>query len=162
MATGRGRTTAGRPHAATPLTPPPRTTTPASPTPPRTTAAITLTLLTATLLTGCATPTPRAAPTPGATSTPETTPAPTPPADLCARLISHWSRELLATDTYGDYQSMGLSNGQYAILMDVVDAARTELTRQGRAAAEKLLDRLADERCAARYRDGNPTSGPWS
>ncbi|MFE4668639.1 hypothetical protein ACFRI7_23330 [Streptomyces sp. NPDC056716] len=158
MATGRGRTTADRPHAAAPPAPPPRATPPAGPTPPRRTTAITLTLLTATLLTGCATP----APTPGVTSTPETTPAPTPPADLCARLISHWSRELLTTDTYGDYQSMGLSNGQYAILMDVVDAARAELERQGRAAAEALLDRLADERCAARYRDGNPTSGPWS
>ncbi|MCE0444531.1 hypothetical protein LT493_01245 [Streptomyces tricolor] len=37
-------------------------------------------------------------------------------ADLCARLVSSWSRAVLDGDTYGDYQSMGLSHGQYEIL----------------------------------------------
>ncbi|MFI6337561.1 hypothetical protein [Streptomyces sp. NPDC050535] len=87
--------------------------------------------------------------------------ASTPPEDLCARLVSHWSREALGQDTYGDYQSMGLSNGQYEILMKVVDAARAERKRQGPEAAEQLIDRGSRDLCAERYRDGTPSGGPW-
>ncbi|MBG0856127.1 hypothetical protein I2W78_30830 [Streptomyces spinoverrucosus] len=119
-------------------------------------AALGLALLTGALLTGCAGPAPRqpasASPSPHAT----------PPAEVCARIVAYWSRKVLDGDTYGDYQSMGLSNGQYEILRDVVDAARAERTRQGPAAAEQLIDRQARERCTERYRDGGPTGGPWS
>ncbi|MHA5053497.1 hypothetical protein [Streptomyces sp. SD15] len=87
--------------------------------------------------------------------------ASTPPEDLCARLVSYWSREALDQDSYGDYQSMGLSNGQYEILMKVVDAARAEEKRKGAEAAEQLIDRRARELCAERYRDGAPSGGPW-
>ena len=83
------------------------------------------------------------------------------PEDLCARLVAHWSREALDQDTYGDYQSMGLSNGQYEILMKVVDAARVEQKRRNTQAAEQLIDRRAHELCAERYRDGTPSGGPW-
>ncbi|MEU9183432.1 hypothetical protein AB0D14_02465 [Streptomyces sp. NPDC048484] len=82
--------------------------------------------------------------------------------DLCARIVAHWSRKVLDNDTYGDYQSMGLSNGQYDILRDVVDAARTEKKREGEQAAVRLIDRTARERCEKRYRDGGPSAGPWS
>ncbi|MEV7285830.1 hypothetical protein AB0O01_14890 [Streptomyces sp. NPDC093252] len=142
MATGRGGATAGRRRAALAL-------------------ALIAPLA---LLTACASPTSSSAPspTPTASASPSPTPAPTPPAALCARLISHWSRELLDTTAYGDYQSMGLSNGQYAILRDVVDAARSALKREGPVAAEELIDGEAEQRCAARYRDGAPTEGPWS
>jgi hypothetical protein len=69
---------------------------------------------------------------------------------------------VLDSDTYGDYQSMGLSNGQYEILRDVVDAARVERKRNGPDSAGQLIDRQAHSRCTDRYRDGNPTGGPWS
>ncbi|MFJ4470460.1 hypothetical protein ACIP2X_23705 [Streptomyces sp. NPDC089424] len=115
-------------------------------------------LLTGALLTGCAGPASGSPAVPPAAASPRTTP----PAEVCARIITHWSREVLDDGTYGDYQSMGLSNGQYEILRDVVDAARAERRRQGRAAAEQLIGRQARERCAERYRDGIPTAGPWS
>jgi hypothetical protein len=57
---------------------------------------------------------------------------------------------------------MGLSNRQYEILLDVVDAARAEQRRAGGRAAGELIDRTARERCAERYRNGSPTEGPWS
>ncbi|MFJ5259003.1 hypothetical protein ACIQAC_00820 [Streptomyces sp. NPDC088387] len=119
-----------------------------------------LVLAACALLTGCADPQPRAAPSAADTVTPA--PHTTPPAEVCARIIGHWSRKVLDDNTYGDYQSMGLSNGQYEILMNVVDAARAEQRRAGRASAEQLIDRQADERCTERYRDGNPSAGPWS
>ncbi|MFF3486173.1 hypothetical protein ACFYXC_23255 [Streptomyces sp. NPDC002701] len=86
----------------------------------------------------------------------------TPPEVLCARVVAYWSREVLDGDTYGDYQSMGLSNRQYEILKAVVDTARTEREREGAQAAERLIDRVARDRCEERYRDGNPSEGPWS
>ncbi|MFE9766430.1 hypothetical protein ACFYPC_18185 [Streptomyces sp. NPDC005808] len=100
--------------------------------------------------------------TAGETRTP-TTPSPssTPPQDLCTQLVAHWSREALDQNTYGDYQSMGLSNGQYEILRKVVDAARAEEKREGEEAAEQLIDRQARELCEQRYRDGTPSGGPW-
>ncbi|MEU1016392.1 hypothetical protein [Streptomyces sp. NPDC005898] len=100
-------------------------------------------------------------PSPGATS----------PAALCTALVTEWARQLYAADGsggpsgsggYGDYQSMGLSNGQYAILRDVLDAARAERRRQSAAAGRKLIDRQARKRCAERHRDGGPSGGPWT
>ncbi|WP_190078713.1 hypothetical protein [Streptomyces daghestanicus] len=84
------------------------------------------------------------------------------PGDLCTRVVAPWVRELLAGgDTYGDYQSMGLSNRQYDVLREVVDAARAVRDERGDDAAVRSADRLARERCAARYRDGGPSEGPW-
>lgn len=88
-------------------------------------------------------------------------PSATPPAQLCAQIIGYWSRRTLTGDTYGDYQSMGLSDGQYEILRRVVDAARAERERAGAAAADRLIDRRARELCEKRYRNGEPTGGPW-
>ncbi|MEU2286781.1 hypothetical protein ABZ614_33455 [Streptomyces sp. NPDC013178] len=85
----------------------------------------------------------------------------TPPEDLCTRIVAHWSREVLNSETYGDYQSMGLSNGQYEILRSVVDAARAEHRRQGAEAADELIDREARAGCVAWYRSGGPGKGPW-
>ncbi|MDQ1030100.1 hypothetical protein QF035_007682 [Streptomyces umbrinus] len=122
-----------------------------------------LVLLTGAVATGCGESGPQgqAAGTRAASGAPSSPPA-TPPEDLCARIVAHWSQEVLDSDTYGDYQSMGLSNGQYEILMEVVDAARAEKRRSGGQAARELIDRDARERCTKRYRDGNPTGGPWS
>ncbi len=88
-------------------------------------------------------------------------PQATPPEELCARIVAHWSRKALDGETYGDYQSMGLSTGQYEIVRKIVDAARFEQERAGAQAAERLIDRRAREDCDNRYRDGAPTGGPW-
>ncbi|WP_371581013.1 hypothetical protein [Streptomyces sp. NBC_01314] len=88
-------------------------------------------------------------------------PSATPPEELCAKLVAHWSRQTVDGDTYGDYQSMGLSNGQYDILRKVVDAARAEKKRAGSAAAERLIDRRARADCREWYRSGGPGEGPW-
>ncbi|MEU6588757.1 hypothetical protein ABZ923_05920 [Streptomyces sp. NPDC046881] len=121
--------------------------------------------------TGCAGPSgsphsPAAAtPGPGSAAASPRTPAPARPtsdAELCARLITHWAHEVLDGDSYGDYQSMGLSHGQYEILRDVVDAARTLKHRQGAAAADQLIGRQARAACTERYRHGTPSGGPWT
>ncbi|MFG2608144.1 hypothetical protein ACGFT2_32040 [Streptomyces sp. NPDC048514] len=105
---------------------------------------------------------------PAHTPDPGTPAAGTPPAaspvadaDLCTRLVAHWAREVLDSGTYGDYQSMGLSNGQYEILRGVVDAARGVRRRQGIARAEELIARQARAACTERYRHGAPSGGPW-
>ncbi|QHA09570.1 hypothetical protein GQF42_12935 [Streptomyces broussonetiae] len=99
---------------------------------------------------------------------PDPPPAPSPyaassasAADLCTRLVAHWSREVLDGTTYGDYQSMGLSNGEYEILRDVVNAARSMKRRQGAGGAGELIDRQARSACAERYRYGAPSESPW-
>ncbi|MFJ8488276.1 hypothetical protein ACIRBZ_07790 [Streptomyces sp. NPDC094038] len=119
------------------------------------------------LLTGCGDPgapdRDSASPAPSAPSAapPSASPSPASAAGLCASIVAHWSREVLDSDTYGDYQSMGLSNGQYEILRTVVDAARAVERGQGAAAAHRLIDRRSRAACAGRYRDGTPTGGPW-
>ncbi|GAB7107699.1 hypothetical protein JCM4814A_60130 [Streptomyces phaeofaciens JCM 4814] len=111
-------------------------------------------LLAGVLATGCAGGN-------GAAEAPSPSPATTPPEVLCTRLVTHWAREVLDSGTYGDYQSMGLSNGQYEILRGVVDAARAEKKRQGADAADELIGREAHEGCVEWYRSGGPGEGPW-
>lgn len=95
----------------------------------------------------------------GATVSPSA--AATPPEELCTKVVAYWSRKTLDGDTYGDYQSMGLSNGQYEILRKVVDAARVAQKRAGTEAAERLIDRRARAGCEEWYREGGPSNGPW-
>ncbi len=66
-----------------------------------------------------------------------------------------------ASSSPGDYQSMGLSNGQYEILRSVVDEARVEHKRRGADAADELIRREARTGCAAWYRSGGPGAGAW-
>ncbi|MFD9005990.1 hypothetical protein ACFV0T_34440 [Streptomyces sp. NPDC059582] len=127
-----------------------------------------LALLTGTLTTGCGGPgdasgTADASRTgdTGRTGSASGSPSPTPPEELCTRIVAHWAREVLDSPTYGDYQSMGLSNGQYEILRTVVNAARTEKKRQGADAADELIDRETRTGCADWYRSGGPGKGPW-
>ncbi|MGY3789103.1 hypothetical protein [Streptomyces antibioticus] len=91
----------------------------------------------------------------------QNSPSPTPPEALCTRLVVHWAREILGSGTYGDYQSMGLSNGQYEILRSVVDEARVEHKRREADAADELIRREARTGCAAWYRSGGPGAGAW-
>ncbi|MBD9725616.1 hypothetical protein [Streptomyces caniscabiei] len=126
-------------------------------------AALGPALLIGVLVTGCAGATdPDGAASPSTTARGGGSPSPTPPEELCARLVSHWSLEVLDGDTYGDYQSMGLSNGQYDILRDVVDEARAEKRRAGATAARRLIERRARTGCEEWYRSGGPGEGPWS
>ncbi|MET8895410.1 Tat pathway signal sequence domain protein [Streptomyces albogriseolus] len=70
--------------------------------------------------------------------------------DLCVSIVSLWSREVLDGRGYGDYRSMGLSGGQYDILREVVDAARTA-RRQGKGTqyVGTLTERQAREGCVS-------------
>ncbi|NEY35827.1 hypothetical protein GTU99_27325 [Streptomyces sp. PRKS01-65] len=115
------------------------------------------------LAAACASP---GAPGGPVTASPRQTGAPGPASpvlsdrELCVRLVSHWARETLEGDTYGDYQSMGLSGGQYEIVLAIVATARDTAGRQGPRAAHELIDRQARERCAARYGDDGPGGRP--
>lgn len=122
-------------------------------------------LLAGSTVTGCGAtgsgPSGRASPA-GADGGRTTSPSPrvTSDEDLCTKLVGHWARQVLNGRTYGDYQSMGLSGGQYDILREVVDSARTA-ERQGTADLGQLIDREAREGCAEWYRAGGPGKGPW-
>jgi hypothetical protein len=130
--------------------------------PPRTVPARTPALGTPTAGTPTAGSPTAASPTAGSPKAASPTIAsPTSDVDLCTTLVAHWSHEVLGSGTYGDYQSMGLSNGQYEILRSVVDAARDVKRRQGTATAEELIDRQARRACTERYRHGAPGGGPW-
>ncbi|GAA2641888.1 hypothetical protein [Streptomyces vastus] len=121
-----------------------------------------LALLTGGLITGCGQDGSKdGAGTRDAARTGADSPSATPPEDLCTRIVTYWSREVLGEATYGDYQSMGLSNGQYEILMKVVEAARAEKKSKGTPAADRLIDREARAGCEDLYRDGTPSGGPW-
>ncbi|MFE7777343.1 hypothetical protein ACFU5O_26310 [Streptomyces sp. NPDC057445] len=120
--------------------------------------SLTLAAALTTTSAGCADP------HPGETPRPAPSPRTTSPQDLCTRIVSRWGHQLLAggDSGYGDYQSMGLSDAQYEILRDTLDAARAERKRHnGTAGAAKLINRQARERCAEHYRDGVPGDGPW-
>ncbi|CAM5346824.1 hypothetical protein SALBM217S_01629 [Streptomyces griseoloalbus] len=123
-----------------------------------------LAVLTATLtLAGCTTHNSRPAHDASSASPDSPSPQVTSDIDLCVSIVVHWSREVLDGRGYGDYQSMGMSGGQYDILREVVDAGRAAL-RKGTTTPDTvgaLMERQARERCAARYRDGRPTEGPW-
>jgi hypothetical protein len=97
----------------------------------------------------------------GPTGTSRPSPAPASDAELCVRVVAHWSREVLDGGTYGDYQSMGLSNRQYDILREVVDAARPVRRAQGDRAAHELIDRRTRTRCAEHHGDGGADKDPW-
>lgn len=125
-------------------------------------ASLLAALATVLLAAGCG---PSGRPGAPAPSLPPPAPAPSPaataPKDVCARVVAHRAREVLDGTAYGDYQSMGLSNGQYDILRDAVAAARPVRERQGTAAAHDVIDRHVGEACAARHRTGGPDEGAW-
>ncbi|MET9014827.1 hypothetical protein ABZX74_28530 [Streptomyces olivaceoviridis] len=97
-----------------------------------------------------------------APATASASPHPVSDADLCTRPVAYWARRTLADDTCGDYQSMGLSHGRYRILLDVVAAKRPVLQRQGTDGVRRLIHRQVCTACAARYRRGTASTGPWT
>lgn len=101
-------------------------------------------------------------PASSAASTPSGPGRPLSGADLCVSAVEYWARAMLAgAEPYGDYQSMGLSNRQYDILREVVEAARATRRDRGTEAAEELIGRRTRRACAEDYRDGGPSRGPW-
>ncbi|MFI1833876.1 hypothetical protein [Streptomyces olivaceoviridis] len=97
-----------------------------------------------------------------APATASASPHPVSDADLCTRPVAYRARRTLADDTCGDYQSMGLSHGRYRILLDVVAAKRPVLQRQGTDGVRRLIHRQVCTACAARYRRGTASTGPWT
>ncbi|OMI90035.1 hypothetical protein ACGH52_10520 [Streptomyces sp. BBFR25] len=127
-----------------------------------------LTLLAAVVVVGCGNSGDGPGGSPGAargasvSSPPSPSPRPLSGAELCVSAVGYWAREMLdGGEPYGDYQSMGLSNRQYDILREVVDAARARERDQGAPAADESIDRQVRRACAERYRDGGPSVGPW-
>ncbi|MFG2677998.1 hypothetical protein [Streptomyces sp. NPDC048392] len=81
---------------------------------------------------------------------------------LCVSAVGYWARETLdGRESYGDYQSMGLSDRQYGVLREVLDAARATERDRGARAAGTSIDRQVRQACAEGYRDGGPSDGPW-
>ncbi|MEE4596906.1 hypothetical protein V2J94_34325 [Streptomyces sp. DSM 41524] len=82
---------------------------------------------------------------------PRATPRATSPVRLCADLVSYWAEQDLADSQWAglDWEQKGLSNQQYEIYDDIVQAARAERKRHGTPAAKALIKRLAERRCAA-------------
>nr|WP_086705527.1 hypothetical protein [Streptomyces sp. BJ20] len=119
-------------------------------------------LVAALTATGCAAEGSRTARAPSPPPSTADTPSPkaTSDVDLCVSIVRHWSREVLDGRGYGDYQSMGMSGGQYDILREVVDAARAA-RRQGARDVDRLTERQARAGCTAWYRSGGPGEGPW-
>ncbi|MFE7761647.1 hypothetical protein [Streptomyces sp. NPDC057438] len=124
---------------------------------PRTGLVLGLAVLIGVLAAGCAAPDGAASARDGGSPSPSATPR----EEVCATIVAYWAREVLDTGTYGDYQSMGLSNGQYEILRKIVDAARAESGRTGPRAEDRLIERRARTDCAAWYRSGGPGEEPW-
>ncbi|MFJ3042411.1 hypothetical protein [Streptomyces tendae] len=124
-----------------------------------------LTLVTAVVVVGCGDSGGGAGGSAGTAhgaSAPPASPRPLSGAELCVSAVGYWAREMLdGGEPYGDYQSMGLSNRQYDILREVVDEARAAKRDQGARAAGELIDRRVRPACAAGYRDGGPSRGPW-
>ncbi|MFI8988518.1 hypothetical protein ACIG63_26510 [Streptomyces antimycoticus] len=73
------------------------------------------------------------------------------PVRLCTDLISYWAEQDLAGSRWAglDWEQKGLSNQQYEIYDDIVHAARAERRRHGTPAANALIKRLVERRCAA-------------
>lgn len=106
--------------------------------------------------TGCTGPdgsAPSPAPT---TASASASPHPASDADLCPRPVTYRARRTLADDT------CSLSHGRYRILLDVVAAKRPVRQRQGSDAARRLMHRQVRAACAARYRRGTASTGPWT
>ncbi|MGW0839999.1 hypothetical protein ACWD26_07520 [Streptomyces sp. NPDC002787] len=114
----------------------------------------------------------------GARDSGSPSPSVTPPEKPHAKIVAHSPGQTLKRDTgdtggigntgdtYGDHrsmglqQSMGLPNGRYDILREVVDAARTERRRPG-PAAERPTDRREHPGGPEWRRAGGPGDGPW-
>ncbi|WP_189762387.1 hypothetical protein [Streptomyces xanthochromogenes] len=108
--------------------------------------------------------TPHVAPSPTASTPNSPSPHATSPAELCTHLITYWAKQELDEGQGSglDYQEKGLSDGQNAILLTTLTAARAERAAHGAAAGDRLIEQRAQQGCAERYRNGTPTTDPWA
>ncbi|MEU9193529.1 hypothetical protein [Streptomyces hundungensis] len=117
-------------------------------------------------LAGCSTTAapPRGAPSTTAPSINSPSPHVTSPAELCAHLVTYWAEQELDQGQGSglDYQEKGLSDGQNAILLTALAAARTERAAHGTAAGDRVIEQRAKQGCDERYRNGTPTTDPWA
>ncbi|MFE4858296.1 hypothetical protein [Streptomyces sp. NPDC056670] len=118
-------------------------------------------------LAGCSSsggPAPHGTPSSATASLNSPSPHATSPAELCTHLITYWAKQELDEGQGSglDYQEKGLSDGQNAILLATLAAARTERAAHGAAAGDRLIEQRAQEGCAQRYRNGTPTTDPWA
>ncbi|WP_449478756.1 hypothetical protein [Streptomyces abikoensis] len=109
---------------------------------PRFSRAAGASLLAAAVLAGCGGP--AAGPAPRS-------PSPASPVQLCTTLISYWAEQDLTGGKWAglDWEQKGLSNEQYALYGDIVQAARDEQRRHGTDAALALIRRQSAQRCRA-------------
>ncbi|MFJ8583212.1 hypothetical protein ACIRD2_00950 [Streptomyces sp. NPDC093595] len=84
------------------------------------------------------------------------------PADICTGLVAYWAKEALKDSTWAglDWEQKGLSNEQLEIHDDVLAEARATDRREGREAAERLVDRETRRRCEA-ARGATGSSENW-
>ncbi|WP_331446023.1 hypothetical protein [Streptomyces xanthochromogenes] len=108
--------------------------------------------------------TPHVAPSSSASTPNSPSPHATSPAELCTHLITYWAKQELDEGQGSglDYQEKGLSDGQNAILLTTLTAARAERAAHGAAAGDRLIEQRAQQGCAERYRNGTPTTDPWA
>ncbi|MFG2719491.1 hypothetical protein ACGFW5_14515 [Streptomyces sp. NPDC048416] len=123
-------------------------------------------LAVAAVLTGCddGHVEPSGAATPAASSVNSPSPHVTSPTELCTHLVTYWAQQELDQGKGSglDYQEKGLSDGQNAILLTTLAAARRERAAHGAAAGDRVIGQSAQRGCAERYRNGTPTTGPWA
>ncbi|MCT9088237.1 hypothetical protein N4G70_05090 [Streptomyces sp. ASQP_92] len=117
-------------------------------------------------LAGCSTTGPSSHSTPSTTVTVANSPSPhvTSPAELCVHLVTYWAEQELDQGQGSglDYQEKGLSDGQNAILLTALAAARKERAAHGAAAGDRVIEQEARQGCEERYRNGTPTTDPWA
>ncbi len=89
-----------------------------------------------------------ASPAPGTGSATTSAPSPT---QECVSAIAYWAVQALTpgADQGYDYQEMGLSAGEYKILLDLTARARPIAKQSGADAAQAFVRREALPRCAA-------------
>lgn len=87
------------------------------------------------------------------------------PAEACARLVGYWAeQEATPNSDWGlDYQERGLSQGENAILLSLLPAARSLAARQGVSAVGPAATGWARPRCRAYLAGAGATAspGPW-
>ncbi|WP_344528717.1 hypothetical protein [Streptomyces albiaxialis] len=87
----------------------------------------------------------------------------TSPAQLCTRIVTHWTKDALKPGggDQSDYQQKGLSDRQNTLVLTLSEQARRIRAGEGRRAAHAFVEREARERCAALSSESPASSGGW-
>ena len=84
------------------------------------------------------------------------------PAEACAQLVGYWAQQEVTPngDRGLDYQEMGLSQGENALLRALLPAARNLAARQGALAVSPAATGWARPRCRAYMAGGTASAAP--